>query len=96
MRIGIPKEIHPGERRVAATPMTVARMRKLGLEVVVQAGAGEAADYADGAYVETGAAIVPDAAALWAQADLILKVRAPEALPEAGGTRPTSSRRGRR
>ena len=62
MRIGIPKEIYPGERRVAATPMTVAKMRKLGLEVLVQAGAGEGSDYADGLYIETGATVVPDAA----------------------------------
>jgi H+-translocating NAD(P) transhydrogenase subunit alpha len=82
MRIGIPKEIHPGERRVAATPMTVARMRKLGLDIVVQAGAGEASDYGDGAYLETGATIAPDAASLWSQADLVLKVRPPEAFPE--------------
>ena len=83
MRIGIPKEIHPGERRVAATPMTAARMRKLGLDVVVQAGAGEASDYGDGAYLETGATIAPDAASLWAQADLVLKVRPPEAIPDS-------------
>ncbi|HEX3344734.1 MAG TPA: Re/Si-specific NAD(P)(+) transhydrogenase subunit alpha, partial [Polyangiaceae bacterium] len=82
MRIGIPKEIHPGERRVAATPLTAARMRKLGLDVVVQAGAGEASDYGDGAYLETGATIVPDAASLWSQADLVLKVRPPEAFPD--------------
>lgn len=85
MRIGIPKEIHPGERRVAATPMTAARMRKLGFEVVVQAGAGEASDYGDGAYLETGAVIVPDAAGVWAQADLVLKVRPPEPLAEGEG-----------
>ena len=84
MRIGIPKEIHPGERRVAATPMTVVRMLKLGLEVVVQAGAGEASDYGDGAYLETGATIAPDAASLWAQADVVLKVRPPEAVHEGG------------
>ncbi|HEY1694513.1 MAG TPA: Re/Si-specific NAD(P)(+) transhydrogenase subunit alpha [Polyangiaceae bacterium] len=85
MRIGIPKEICPGEKRVAATPMTVARMRKLGLEVMVQAGAGEAADYADGTYIETGAVIVPDAATLWKDADLILKVRPPQPIGEAEG-----------
>jgi len=61
--------------------MTVARMRKLGLDVLVQAGAGEAADYGDGAYLETGALIAPDAASLWSQADLVLKVRPPEAIP---------------
>ena len=82
MRIGIPKEIYPGERRVAATPMTAAKMRKLGLEVLVQAGAGEASDYADGLYIETGATIVPDAAALWEKADLVLKVRPPQAYGE--------------
>jgi NAD(P) transhydrogenase subunit alpha len=63
--------------------MTVARMRKLGLDVVVQAGAGEASDYGDGAYLETGASVAPDAASLWAQADLVLKVRPPEAVPES-------------
>ncbi|HEY8040427.1 MAG TPA: Re/Si-specific NAD(P)(+) transhydrogenase subunit alpha [Polyangiaceae bacterium] len=80
MKIGIPKEIHPGERRVAATPMTAAKMRKLGFEVVVEAGAGEAADFTDGAYVETGAVVVPDAASVWSAADVVLKVRAPEAI----------------
>ena len=84
MKVGIPRETHAGERRVAATPMTVARMRKLGLEVVVQAGAGEAADYSDAAYLETGAEIAPDAAALWGQADIVLKVRAP-AMPGPEG-----------
>jgi NAD(P) transhydrogenase subunit alpha len=85
MRVGIPKEIFPGERRVAATPMTVAKMRKLGLEVLVQAGAGEGADYADAAYMETGAEIVPDADAVWSQADVVLKVRQPG--PIGDGTR---------
>ncbi len=84
MKVGIPKEMFPGERRVAATPATVARMRKLGLEVLVQAGAGAGADYADAAYLETGAEIVPDAEALWAQADLVLKVRPPD-VPVADG-----------
>src|SRR5580698_3315811 len=84
MKVGIPREIHPGERRVAATPMTVSRMRKLGLEVVVQAGAGAAASYTDGVYMETGAEIAPDAAALWAQADIVLKVQPPEAIGDGG------------
>jgi len=77
MKVGIPKEIFEGERRVAATPATVSKMRKLGLEVVVEAGAGAAADYSDAAYLETGAEIAPDAASLWAQADIVLKVRPP-------------------
>src|SRR5580692_7229762 len=84
MRVGIPREIFEGERRVAATPMTCVKMRKLGLEVLVQAGAGEAADYSDAAYLETGAEIAPDAATLWAKADIVLKVRAPVATGPAG------------
>jgi NAD(P) transhydrogenase subunit alpha len=77
MKVGIPKEIAVGEKRVAATPITVAKILKLGIEVSVQAGAGEGADYLDGAYAEVGATVVPDAAALWSTSDLILKVRAP-------------------
>ncbi len=85
MKVGIPREIHPNERRVAATPETVQKIIKLGLEVVVQAGAGEWADLSDGAYAEAGATIAPDAAALWGQADLVLKVRPPTALPGGKG-----------
>ena len=48
LRIGVPREVHPGERRVAATPATVEKIRKLGLEVIVQAGAGEGASFPDG------------------------------------------------
>jgi NAD(P) transhydrogenase subunit alpha len=77
MKVGIPKEVFEGERRVAATPPTCAKMRKLGLEVVVEAGAGLAADYDDASYLEVGATIAPDAAAIWSQADIVLKVRAP-------------------
>jgi H+-translocating NAD(P) transhydrogenase subunit alpha len=81
MKVGIPREIYPHERRVAATPETVQKIIKLGLEVIVQAGAGESADLSDAAFAEAGATIVPDAAALWRQADLVLKVRPPTALP---------------
>jgi NAD(P) transhydrogenase subunit alpha len=84
MKVGIPKEIYPQERRVAATPETVQKIKKLGLEVMVQAGAGDTSDFPDATYVEAGATIVPDAAALWADADLVLKVRQPVALPGGG------------
>src|SRR5215471_5363639 len=84
MKVGIPKEIYPHERRVAATPDTVQKMKKLDLDVVVEAGAGDASNFADGAYVEAGAAIAPDAAALWAEADIVLKVRPPVARPGGG------------
>jgi NAD(P) transhydrogenase subunit alpha len=85
MKVGIPKEIAVGERRVAATPITVAKIIKLGLEVNVQASAGEGADYLDGAYAEVGATVVPDAATLWSTSDLILKVRAPLYSTNGGG-----------
>ena len=86
MKVGIPREIQSQERRVAATPETVQKIIKLGLDVVVQAGAGEAADLSDAAYAEAGATIAPDAASLWGQADLILKVRPPQALPGTGAS----------
>jgi NAD(P) transhydrogenase subunit alpha len=78
VKIGIPKEIHPGERRVAATPETVLRLRKLGFEVAVQAGAGEEINYSDAAYREAGATIIEGEKELWASADVVIKVRPPE------------------
>ena len=77
LTVGIPKEIYPNERRVAATPDTVQKMRKMGLEVIVEAGAGDASNLADGAYVSAGATIAESADALWNEADVILKVRQP-------------------
>lgn len=82
LKVGIPKEIFPGERRVAATPTIVARLLKLGLEVLVEAGAGEGASFLDSAYAEAGARVV-DAASLWAQAEVVLKVRAPTQLDDS-------------
>ena len=79
MKIGIPKEIHPGETRVAATPETVERLRGLGFSVAVEAGAGAAAIFSDDAYREEGAEIIDDTRELWAQSDIVLKVLAPEA-----------------
>ena len=77
LKVGIPRETHPGERRVAVTPATAAKILKLGLEVLVEAGAGQGADYSDAAYLEVGAQIVPDVAELWSRADIVLKVRPP-------------------
>ena len=84
MKIGIPREIHSGEKRVAATPETVEQLIKLGYSVAVEAGAGEAAQFSDDAFRETGAEIVTDPRALWAHSDIVLKVRAPEAHPRLG------------
>src|SRR5215203_4214772 len=77
-KIGIPKEIHPGERRVAATPQTILKLKKLGFDVAVQSGAGDAINSSDAEYQEAGASIVSDAAELWASSDVVMKVRPPE------------------
>jgi NAD(P) transhydrogenase subunit alpha len=79
MKIAIPKERRPGERRVAASPDVVKKLVALGLEVVVEAGAGEESAFADEAYRVSGAQIAPDARATLGAADMVWKVRAPEA-----------------
>lgn len=76
--IGIPKEIHPGEKRVAATPDTILKLKKLGFDVNVESHAGHGINSIDGEYREAGATIVDDTAELWASSDIILKVRPPE------------------
>jgi len=76
--IGIPKEIHPGERRVAATPQTILKLKKLGFDVAVESGAGVAIDASDAEYQEAGATIAADAKELWSTSDVVIKVRPPE------------------
>lgn len=75
--IGVPREIFPGEKRVATVPEVVEKLIKLGFRVAVESGAGEAANCADAAYSAAGAQVLPDAAALWGASDIVLKVRAP-------------------
>src|SRR4051812_25671072 len=77
MKIGVPKEIHEGEKRVATTPEAVAELRKLGFTVAIESGAGTGASFSDDAYIKSGATIVSDTKALWSDSDIILKVRAP-------------------
>ena len=79
MKIGVPKEIHAGEKRVATTPEVAGQLQKLGFDVAVEAGAGAAANFSDEAYRTAGCSIVATAKELWSHADIILKVRAPEA-----------------
>ncbi len=79
MLIGIPKETVAGETRVAATPETVKKFAALGLNIVVQSGAGLASSATDAAYEAAGAKIAADAAATLADADIVLKVVAPTA-----------------
>src|SRR5581483_6957555 len=78
MRLAIPKEVREGETRVAATPESVKKFKGLGLEIVVQAGAGQGAHIADADYLAAGAAVAPDAASTLKDADIVLKVRGPE------------------
>src|SRR5690606_30480539 len=77
MKIGIPKERRPGEKRVAASPETVKKFAGLGCSVVVETGAGLQADIPDDQYTAAGATIAPDAAATLRDADLVLKVQRP-------------------
>jgi NAD(P) transhydrogenase subunit alpha len=77
MKIAVPKEVAPGERRVALTPDAAAALVKSGLAVVVERGAGEGAFHADAAFEAAGARIVPDATALLADADVVVKVQKP-------------------
>ena len=79
MRIGVPVETHPGERRVATTPDVASQLIKLGFSVAVEQGAGAKASYSDDAYAAAGCDIVASRKDLWRNADLILKVRAPDA-----------------
>ena len=84
MKIGIPKEIRAGETRVATSPDSVKRFVSLGVEVLVEAGAGEQASISDAALQAVGARIVPGTAALYDEADLVLKVQCPMTEAEGG------------
>jgi proton-translocating NAD(P)+ transhydrogenase subunit alpha len=84
MRIAVPREIIPGETRVALVPETVARLVKVGLEVAVESGAGSQAMFTDEAYRQAGATLVPGARELYAGADVVLKVREPVASETLG------------
>jgi NAD(P) transhydrogenase subunit alpha len=77
--IGVPRETFAGEKRVATVPEVVEKLIKLGFAVEVESGAGEAANFSDDAYRAAGARVVADAAQLWAQSDIVFKVRAPSA-----------------
>ncbi|HSM38772.1 MAG TPA: Re/Si-specific NAD(P)(+) transhydrogenase subunit alpha [Candidatus Limnocylindrales bacterium] len=77
MKIAVPRETAPGETRVALTPQAAGQLIGDGVEVVVQAGAGKESFISDEAYREAGATIVPDAPALYGQADLVLRVGRP-------------------
>jgi NAD(P) transhydrogenase subunit alpha len=79
VKIGAPSEIVEGERRVALTPQSALQLKKLGYDCLVQAGAGAGARFSDEAYAEAGVTVLPAAADVWSQADIVIKVRPPEA-----------------
>ena len=76
-RIGVPREVFPGEKRVATVPEVVEKLIKLGFAVSVESGAGDAANCSDDAYRAAGAQIVDNAAQLWADSDIVFKVGVP-------------------
>jgi alanine dehydrogenase len=78
MRVGVPKEIKNHEYRVGLTPPSVAELTAAGHEVIVQTQAGMGIDFSDEDYVEAGARIVPDARTVFAQSDMIVKVKEPQ------------------
>ena len=78
MKIGVPKENFPGERRVATTPDVAIQLKKLGYDVSVESGAGEAANFSDDAYREAGCEIFATGSDLWSGSDIVMKVRAPD------------------
>src|SRR5262245_36555131 len=75
--IGVPKETAPEEKRVATVPEIAEKLIKLGFKVIVESGAGEAANFSDDAYRAAGVVIVDSAHAVWAESDIVFKVRGP-------------------
>jgi alanine dehydrogenase len=80
MRVGVPKEIKPDEYRVGLTPIAAKEYILHGHEVVIETGAGQGAGYADDDYVRAGATVLPDAAAVFDAAKMIIKVKEPQAV----------------
>jgi H+-translocating NAD(P) transhydrogenase subunit alpha len=78
VKIGTPREISNGEKRVALTPQSAVALKRLGYDCVVESGAGVAARFSDDAYREAGVTVVGTAADLWVQADIVAKLRPPE------------------
>ncbi|MFH1682075.1 MAG: NAD(P)(+) transhydrogenase (Re/Si-specific) subunit alpha, partial [Candidatus Eisenbacteria bacterium] len=84
MIVGVPKETFPGERRIALNPPGVGTLKKEGIDVIVEKGAGDGASLADSVYEERGARIVPDRNAVFSEADVVVQVRGPGANPVEG------------
>ena len=80
MKIGIPKEIYPGEKRVAGSPKLVQKLIKLGYDVMVETGAGDAAHVSNQQWTDAGATIIDTSVKLWQTSDIIAKVRQPNSM----------------
>ena len=78
MKVGAPKEICPGENRVAITPDSAIQIQKLGHECILESGAGIASGFNDSDYKAAGVKIVKSSTVLWKEAEIIVKVRDPE------------------
>src|SRR3954470_17442959 len=77
MRIGVPKEIKTNENRIALVPAGAETLVAAGHSVMIERGAGEGSGFPDSAFSEVGAKIRPDAATVWREADMIMKVKEP-------------------
>jgi len=77
--IGVPREVFPGEKRVATVPEVVEKLIKLGFKVAIESGAGDAANFSDEVYRAAGAEIIEGTPKLWAATDIVFKVRGPTA-----------------
>ncbi len=79
LKIGTPKEVFEGENRVGMTPESAKQLQKLGYDCMIETGAGANAGFSDALYNEAGVEVVKTASALWKGADIVAKVRQPEA-----------------
>src|SRR6266705_92737 len=84
MKIGVPRESGPGERRVAVVPDGIRQLKAAGAEILVETGAGAGSFHGDRAYADAGATVVSDPALLWSDADAILKIQPPLPHPALG------------
>jgi NAD(P) transhydrogenase subunit alpha len=81
MKIGVPKEVHEGERRVALTPAVAQQIQKFGYTLAIESGAGDHADFDDASYANAGVEVLGSAKEVWDSSDIVMKVRAPEDHP---------------
>lgn len=84
MKIGVPKEIQEGEKRVALTPEVATQLIKLGFDVAIESNAGKAANFDNGLYEKVGVEIIEDPQEIWTSSDIIIGVRPPKKHPELG------------